>query len=50
MISLTCGIYKTKQNKTKRIDTENRLMVARWGGVGWAKWVKWAERYQLPDI
>ena len=40
---------KTKQNKNKLIDTENRLVVAR-GGEGWAKWVKAVKRYKFPVI
>ena len=36
-------MWNLKHNKTKNprlIDTENRLVVARGGGRGWAKWVK----------
>ena len=34
MISLTSGIQKTKQNRNKLIDTENKLTAAKgeWGG------------------
>ena len=39
------------KHKTKLIDTENRLMVARGRGVGArAKWVKGVKRYKLPII
>ena len=52
MISLICGILKNrnkKQKKTKLINTENRLVVARGGGgEGWVKWVKGVKWYQIP--
>ena len=42
---------KTKQQKNKLIDTENRLMVARGNRFGgWAKWVRGVKRYKLPVI
>ena len=52
---LTCGTYKTKQNRTKTlklIETENRLVVARGReeGGGWGKWMKWVTRYKLAVI
>ena len=52
MISLTCGILKTKemnkQSQTKLIDTENILVGAKGGeGFGWGKWVKGIKEYKL---
>lgn len=41
---------ESKSKKTKLIDTENRMVVARGGGVGWAKWAKGIKRYKLPLI
>lgn len=37
-------------NKTKLIDTETRLEVARDGQGGWAKQVKRVKRYKLSVI
>ena len=36
--------------KKKFIDTKNRLVVTRGGGMGGAKWVKRVKRYKLPAI
>ena len=36
-----------ESNKSKLIDTENRLAVTGGGGEG-AKWVKGIQRYRLP--
>ena len=47
MISLTCGIQKTKQ---KDSDTENKLVVARDGVWELDKQVKRIKRYKLQVI
>ena len=41
-------MWNVKQ-KVKLIDTENRLVVARGGGLQ-MKWVKVVKRYKLPVI
>lgn len=41
---------KTKTNKSELIDTENRLVVVRGKGWGWAKLMKKVKRYKVPVI
>lgn len=38
-----------ERNRKKLIDAENKLMAARWEGVGkWVRKVKWIKKYKLP--
>ena len=39
-----------EQTKNRLMDSENKLMVARDGDRGWAKWGKGTQRYELPVI
>lgn len=44
------GKQTNKKKKPKLRNTENRLVVMRGRGWGWAQWVKWVKKYILPYI
>ena len=43
-------MWNLKKKKTKLIDTENRLVIARVNCWEWEKWVKVIKRYKLSEL